>query len=78
MNLEAMLKNAKSLGLQGIGIAHVGGSNPYLASCLDQSGEVCDPKNWDCQPTPEAALKNLEQMLENLVEHKARRQPAVA
>ncbi len=74
MNLEKIVKDSRQLGLMGVAIVYQGGATPYMAACLGQSGDVCDPRNYDTHATAESALSDLGQKLENLIEHKAKRQ----
>lgn len=62
-SLEELIHAARARGLTGVALVAHGPHGPYLAMCLGEDGRVCDPRNWDAQPTPDAALEDLARRL---------------
>lgn len=62
-SLEEVLHAARSLGHAGIAVVAHGPHGPYVAMCVGPDGRPSDPRNWDAQPTPDAALEDLYRMM---------------
>lgn len=62
--LADLLTAAKAAGFFGVAIVNQGGTKtPYFAACLDSSGKIGSPRNWNTHETPEAALADLATLL---------------
>lgn len=62
--VEKMLGALRARGLRGFCVFDQGGTSaPYVAASLDKNGQPCDPRNFDPQPTGEAAIADLARRL---------------
>lgn len=64
-DLSALVAEARKAGFKGVALWSNDGRT-YMAACTNKHGAICDPRNWDDQPTPEAALTDLFQRLQDL------------
>lgn len=68
--LEELLATAKRIGFAGVALVNQGGgTTPYLAAVLDSHGHLADPRNWNTQPTPAAALTDLLARVKTIEHH---------
>jgi hypothetical protein len=63
-SLEILLRDIKTIGKMGIVVWPQG--DEYIAACIGRDGSICDPRNWDTMPTPEAAIDDLAERVSRL------------